>query len=508
MKPVNVFLSILSGLLLTLGFPTPEMYYLSWVALLPLLFVIYRTNGKEAFLLGLICGLVHYVTTMYWIRHVVYYYGGLPLPLALLVLLILCAYMALYIAAFAYLANRWKAYPLLWLLVLPGLWVTLEWIRAHALTGFPWANLGYTQTPFTTLLQLADIAGVYGVGWLIVLGNTTLAFLWLHRSRSRAWALVFIGCFAGAIAYGSVRLETIKNLQDQVEPVSVGVVQGNIDQSLKWDPAFQQETLTRYRQLSIEAATSESSPRFLVWPETAAPFFYGVDETLTRQVNEIVRETGVPLLFGSPAVTLIRGEARLLNRAYLLDSSAVLKGAYAKQHLVPFGEYVPYQRVLFFVSKLVQAAGDFAAGTDPSPLMLGDYPLGMLICYEGIFPELARQTVKSGATALVNITNDAWYGKTTAPYQHKEISRWRSVEFRVPLIRAANTGISTIFDATGRPCGDIPLGERGYLNCDVRPLKVLTIYAKWGDFFALLCAVLTCGALMYAFSKRESVNPN
>jgi len=287
-------------------------------------------------------------------------------------------------------------------------------------------------------------------------------------------------------------------LQKQAPPWTVAVIQGNIDQSKKWDPAFQQETLKRYQDLSDAAAAQKPRQDLLVWPETAAPFFYGVDERLSQQLDDIVRKIGEALLFGSPGVTMQNGEAQLQNRAYLLSPEAVPLGFYAKEHLVPFGEYVPLQSILFFVHHLVQAAGDFVPGHNPSPLTLGNQRFGVLICYEGIFPELARRTVLRGASSLVNITNDAWYGKTSAPYQHLEIESWRSIECRTPLIRAANTGISAIIDATGKFYGSIPLDEQGYLVATVHPFHKLTIYVKWGDFFAMICILTTVAGLLYS----------
>lgn len=502
MRSVTFLLSVLSGVLLTLGFPTPEMFYLSWVALLPLFVALRNSTEKGAFRLGFVCGLTHYVTALYWIQYVLQRYGSIPLPLAVFLLVLLSGYLALYPACFAYIARKWQDHSLLWIFGLPGVWVGLEWIRGYVLTGFPWANLGYTQTPFALLIQFADITGVYGVSWLVVLGNTTLMSC-LNRNRTR-WSLpVFALCMLAAIVYGSWRLAAIHSLQNRATPWTVGVIQGNIDQARKWDPAFQQETLKRYRELSLAAAQNDPRPDFLVWPETAAPFFYGVEEALTGQVNEIVRDMGVPLLFGSPAVSLVDGKPRLQNRAYLVDGKAGLMGAYAKQHLVPFGEYVPLQKILFFVNRLVEAAGDFVPGHTSEPLVVNGKALGILICYEGIFPDLARRTVREGAMCLVNITNDAWYGNTAAPYQHLEIERWRTIEFRVPMIRAANTGISTVFDATGAPCDKIPLNEQGELVCSVRPVKQETFYAQWGDLFGWLCILTSIGGLLYSSWNRR-----
>ena len=500
----GVFLSVLSGAFLALGFPKVGWYHLSWVALVPLLLALRGKTGRQAFTLGCICGLVHYLGTLYWMYYALHQYGGIPVSLAIFVVLLPCAYLALYLGCFAVIAREWQAYPLLWVLGLPGGWVALELIRAHLLTGFPWANLGYTQTPLHWLIQIADIFGVYGVSWLVVLSSTALTAS-LRRSRSGyAGLLVAAICLVGALVYGSWREGTIDDLQSAATPWTVGVVQGNIDQSQKWDPAFQQETLKRYRELSKQAAAANPAPELLVWPETAAPFFYRLEEKLTAQLTEIVKETGTPLLFGSPGVTIVEGKPRLQNRAYLVNGSAILEGVYAKQHLVPFGEYVPLQQVLFFIHRLVEAAGDFVPGNDPSPLILDRQPFGVLICYEDIFPGLARAAVERGATSLINITNDAWYGTSSAPYQHLELARWRAIEFRVPLIRAANTGISSIFDAIGKSCGTIPLEQSGFLVCSVHPFRILTFYAKWGDLFAWLCLLTTAGGLIYSVLRKRS----
>lgn len=492
--------SALSGVLLTAGFPKLNLPLFSWVALIPLFIALRDTNGKEAFRLGYICGLAHFLSLLYWIQYVVGHYGGLPAPLAIVVLFLLCAYLALYIGVFALLSQRWAPYPRLWIWGLPTVWVTLEWIRAHALTGFPWANLGYSQTPFIALIQIADLTGVWSISWLVVFANTCLMGF-LNRYLNRT-GIVFLGCcLIGVIGYGNWRIDTVENIQNQAEPRTVGVIQGNIDQSLKWDPAYQQTTLDHYRELTLKATQHSPAPQLLVWPETAVPFFYGIDEPLTKQVQKIVREAGVSLLFGSPGAEWAGGHPLLLNKAYLVNGDAEPLGQYAKQHLVPFGEYVPLQNLLFFVHRLVEAAGNFVPGRDPSPLRLDRQGLGVLICYEAIFPNLARRTVNLGATSLVNITNDAWFGTSSAPYQHLDMTRWRAVEFRVPLIRAANTGISTIFDATGRECGILSLNQPGFLVCTVRPVHLRTVYARWGDWFAWFCVLITLGCIVYSVRR-------
>lgn len=504
---MSYLLSVLSGLLLTLGFPSTDLYYLSWGALLPLFLAIRNKDGRQSLSLGYLCGLAHFLTVLHWIRYVIYHYGGLPLPAAVGVLVLLCGYLAVYPAVFAYVAHRWQDRPFLWLLGLPCVWVTLEWIRAHAVTGFPWTNLGYSQSPLNVLVQTADLTGVYGLSWLVVLGNTTLSVV-LEMGRFRRAIVVTGVCvlaasLGAAIVYGTQRIAEVDRLQGEARPWTVGVVQGNVDQSLKWEPSYQKATMEKYRGLSLKAAAHQPKPELIVWPETAAPFFYGIEEEQTRDLNAIFQEVGIPVLFGSPGIRVADGQSRLQNRAYLTSSDAGLIGFYAKQHLVPFGEYVPLQQVLFFVHRLVQAAGDFVPGNNPAPMVLNGRRFGVLICYEDIFPALARAAIRLEATALVNITNDAWFGTTSAPYQHLEMGRWRAVEFRVPMIRSANTGISALFDAAGRPCGLLPLNQEGFLVCTLRPFSLPTFYATWGDLFAWGCVVATVVGGLCSFRRKR-----
>ncbi|MGC9967027.1 MAG: apolipoprotein N-acyltransferase [Syntrophobacteraceae bacterium] len=492
-----ILLSIVSGLLLTAGFPKPAMFYLSWVALLPLLYAIEGKTGKQAFALGYICGMIHSWTCLFWIHYAVYNYGGFSPVMSLVVLLILCCAMAVYPAVFALLAQRWVGVPLLYVFGLPFVWVALEWARAFAISGFPWANMGYTQTPLNMLIQFADITGVYGMSWLVVLVNTVI-YGFIRNSCRKSGVAVLAVCIVGALLYGFWRTGQVGAMQDRNASMNVGVIQGNIAQNQKWDPAFAAQTINTYGLFSEECAKKEPVPDILVWPESAMPFFYGIDEDLSSEVDRIVESVGKPLLFGSIGVTMVEGRPRLLNRAYLLDESAGLKGGYAKQHLVPFGEYIPYSKLLFFVHNIAAAGSmDFVPGRESGPVFFRGLPMGVLICYEAIFPQISRETVRQGARILMNITNDAWYGDTGGPYQHLEISRWRAIEFRVPLVRAANTGISAIFDATGRECGRLPLNTGGFLTCSVHPMPYLSFYAKYGDVFVWFCVIASLCAITF-----------
>ncbi|MCE5335815.1 MAG: apolipoprotein N-acyltransferase [Desulfobacteraceae bacterium] len=495
-----VLLSILSGLLLTAGFPKPALYFLSWIALVPLFFAIRGKSLKHAFWLGYLCGVVHLFTVLFWIRYAIYHFGGFPFVVSLLILLLLCCMLALYPAVFSLTACWLEKQPALFVFGLPFVWVALEWMRAFfPFSGFPWSNIGYTQTPLNLLIQVADITGVYGLSWLVVLGSTVVAGFFFNYFRKSGVTLL-AACIVAALFYGFWRLDNIKSIQGRAAPLAVSVIQGNIKQDEKWDPAFQTETISRYALFSQEALREEPVPDLLFWPESAMPFFYGIDEIRSPEVNRFVEESKKPVLFGSLGVTLIDGKARLLNRAYLLDGRGILKGAYAKQHLVPFGEYVPLSSVLFFVRHLAFGDMDFVPGKDPGPVFLNGLPMGVLICYEVIFPEISRESIRRGAQVLMNMTNDAWYGDTGGPYQHLDISRWRAIEFRVPLARAANTGVSAVFDATGAELGRIPLNTGGFLTRNIHPMPFLSFYAKYGDIFAWFSVFAAVFALLYRFA--------
>ncbi len=490
-----ILLSVLSGLLLSAGFPKPAMFYLAWVAFVPLLYAVYGKSGKKAFGLGYLCGLVHSVTCLYWIDYAIYHFGGFSFVLSWLILLLLCAIMAVYPAVFALAAQKFESFPFLYVFGLPFVWVTLEWIRAHAITGFPWSNLGYTQTPLLHLIQVADITGVYGVSWLVVLGSTVICGFLKNYCRKSGVA-VLAALLVCVLAYGFWRTGQIERLQHGETPVNIALVQGNIAQDMKWDRASLEKTIATYGRLSEEAAKKKPVPDLIVWPESAMPFFYGLNPKLSARVNEIVKATGKPLLFGSLGATREGGKVRLLNLACLLDAKADFLGSYAKQHLVPFGEYVPWISLFRFAQSASVGPVNFVPGKNPGPLVWKGLPLGVLICYEDIFPKIARRTVRRGAELLVNISDDAWYGNTGGPYQELEISRWRAIECRVPLVRAANTGVSAVFDATGRECGNLALDRRGFLTCSVYPMSYLSVYVKYGDFFAWFCVLMTACAIL------------
>ncbi len=501
-----LFLSIVSGLLLTAGFPKPELHFLAWIALIPLLFAIRGKTGKQAFFLGYVCGLAHYSTALLWIWHAVYYYGGVNFILALLILILLAAILAPFHALFALIARKWENHPALLVFVLPFVWVALEFGLTYApFSGFPWTLMAYTQPPVSRLVQFADITGAYGVSWLVAFGNTVIFGLIRGHFRKTGASLLAVGILA-AVAYGSWRLDVVKTEQSAVPPFKVSIIQGNIEQSLKWDPSFLDRTLKIYRQLSLDAVKDDPSTDMLFWPESAMPFLYGIDDRYTPFVNDIIRDAGKPVLMGTIGISRAGTSRSLLNQGYLVDENLNFRGSYAKQHLVPFGEYVPFSDLLFFVHKIVPGEMQYVPGKQSGPLYLNGNAMGVLVCYEVIFPQLSRERVLRGAQMLMNLTNDGWYGNTGGPYQHLDISRWRAIEFRVPIVRAANTGISAAFDATGAELGRIEWDKEGFLTFAVRPMRSITLYARFGDIFAWFCIFMTVSALIFSYIQDAGRN--
>lgn len=489
----NLAFAALSGLLMAAAFPTFNFHFLAWVALIPLFYSLRFQTGKSGFWLGAVTGIVFFAATVHWVTNSVHFYGGIPVVPASLITLLLCAYLALYPALFGALAVRLKhRHPSLFVLSAPALWTALELARTHVFTGFPWALLGYTQYRVLPVIQIADIAGVYGVSFLIVFINTAFAEFLQERRRYPALVIAAV-VMAGVLSYGTGKLRT----PEGAGGITISVIQGNIEQDKKWDPKYQAEVIATYKRLTDEAL--KERPDLVIWPETATPFYFGGSGNngiMTEDLKRFVRTAGTPLLTGSPTYEVKPGRVvHLWNSAFLLSRDGSVNAAYNKLHLVPFGEYVPLRTVLFFLEKMVQAIGDFQTGTDytvmkVTPAGAGkEAALGTVICYEIIFPDLVRRFVNAGATVMTTITNDAWFGRTAAPYQHFTMGVFRAVENRVPIARAANTGVSGFIDAKGRILDTSTIFTEWVLTRRLTPGNVKTFYTKHGDLFAYACLI-------------------
>ena len=500
----DITLAAISGILLTAAFPKIAWQILAWIAFVPLFYAIKNKSVDQGLKLGFFSGIIHYTTLLYWIPGVVETYGRLPILVSWAVLLLLVMYLSLYPMVFAGILSRFAKGSFMTLWLAPFLWTGLEYVRAFLLSGFPWENLGCSQYKWLRLIQVSDIFGVYGLSALIIAVNVGFFELCdaIGRKRGISWKpmLVVLLAMIGSLAYGTWRMTEIDRTAETASMRTVTLVQGNIDQSKKWIPSFLNKTLEQYGRLTDSA--SGERPDLTVWPETALPFYFLHDKKPTKKVLDFVRKAQGYFIVGSPSFQ-VNGEGLVyFNSAFLIGPNAHVLGKYDKVHLVPYGEYVPFKKYLPFLGKMVEAVGDFEAGEAGHVLSWEKEKLGVLICFEIIFSELARAMAKNGAQLLVNITNDAWFGTTSAPYQHLSMAVFRAVETRRSLARAANTGISAFVDPVGRIDHDTPLFEEAVRTRSVPLMDINTVYVRFGDFFAIGCLAITCVMVGLGLWKR------
>lgn len=508
----RVLLTFLSGVAFALAYPKASVWPLAFFALIPLLRAMSDPHPADPppVLSGFLWGAGFFGSLLSWFYVFFRHYGRLSAGSSIATLAILVGYLAVYPGLFAHygsvLLQRYRRGG--WLL-LPPLWVALEWIRARALTGFPWGLAGYSLAPCLPLIQVASIAGVYGVSFLVVLVNVAGAASLNRRAISGRWAATVAaaaaGILAGAFAAGSLSAKV-----PQGPSVPVGLVQAAIPQDEKWSSEAAEEILEEHERLTTEAA--HAGARLVLWPESSSPFPISgaAGDGAGRRVrpNRAYRERleslsgrlNVPILFGTVDYREADGGVRPVNAAALVRPDGSWAETYAKMHLVPFGEYVPLGRLLSFVNRVVEGAiGDFLPGGKAVVVESGGLRVGTAICYEMIFPELIRRFPLEGAEVLANLTNDAWFGTSSGPYQHFDMARFRAVESRRYLVRSANTGISGIVDPRGAVVLRSQLGESRALIGSVVPLSGLTPYARVGDLFAIVCVILACAALAACF---------
>jgi apolipoprotein N-acyltransferase len=507
----HMLLAVFSGLLLTAAFPKIGLDWLAWFALVPLLAALANLSAKESFRIGFIAGLVHYLTLLYWVVPVMRTYGYLPLYLSIAILFLFAAVLALFPAVFSMVLVTVGRTPTRCLITMPLLWVGLEYIRTFIFTGFPWELLGYSQYLRVDLIQIADLLGVYGVSFLIALSNMavfigvafTAKIPWQNRRISKP---VLIGAITATAVgllltwiYGGWRLKSTDHLIAASPTARVAVIQGNIDQAVKWNPAFQAATIKTQNRLSL--SVNSDNPDLIVWPESATPFYLFYDKEPSRKVMDGIQQTDADFLIGSPSFARKDGHIVYYNSAYLIRPALKSISKYDKAHLVPYGEYVPFKRWFPFLGKVVAQVGDFQRGTPGKTMPWEKGALGVQICYEIIFPGLSRAMVKNDAVLLINITNDAWFGKTSGPYQHFSMTVFRAVENRRALARAANTGISGFIDPAGRILSATPLLEEAAVAQTLPLIRTKTFYTRFGDLFALTCLTTALFGILLVFGK-------
>ena len=538
-----------SGILLALSFPKFGHPACAWIALTPLLVALASDEPRiprlrsrplaNAFSLGLLTGAIYLTGTLYWITRVMAVYGGLPAPVAVLINAGLVAYQAFFLAVFAVVVRRLVlARGPGALMAAPFVWVATELGRTYVLTGFPWVLLGYSQASVLPVAQLASLFGVYGVSMLVAAVSAALAVVatgpaeagpyvpnggrrlvgagaYLGRrfvgagpyvgrrfsGAARFVPLVVVFALVMAVAIWGSRRAAASEWTREGTPIRVGMIQGNVDQAEKWDAGRAASIFQEYLRLTRQAIGEGAE--FVLWPESSIPFYFEEDAAGAAQVRTLARQSHVTMLFGSDQIEWRveggrRTPARFYNSAFLVRPDGTDGGVYRKMHLVPFGEYVPLQRLLFFAAPLTQQVGAFSPGETAALLPVDGHPVSVAICYEVVYPALLREFVAGGSELLTTITNDAWFGPTSAPYQHFEQASMRAIEEGRYLVRSANTGISGIVDPYGRVLGQTAIYQPAVLVGEARFLRTSTFYARHGDILAYAAVLLTAALLAVA----------
>ena len=482
--PRTISLTVASAFLLIIAFPQIEWWPLAWVALVPFLIAIEGKSYKVFFVVSYLLGFLFFSGTLGWFVYVTY-------PGAF----VLIAYLSLYVAVFGLAIRFFKNSSIfLRVLVLPCCWVVLEYIRSHALSGFGWALLGSSQCKNTLLIQIADVTGVYGVSFLVVMVNVLIAGTINNTSKAsiiRAQVLVFALLFASFV-YGFFSIWKAPSWPKTL----VAVVQPNIPQEVKWEQSLQPSIVGQTAEITM--GLKDVHPDLIVWPETSLPGIITEVPYLLGAIKLTAVKVHAPLLMG--AITDEQGN--YFNSAYLINENGKMAGRYDKIHLVPFGEFLPLRPILGWINRFVPLE-DFTAGTNYTILRTAaGHRFGVLICFEDTVSYLRRQFTKAGAQFFVNMTNDAWFKDTKAPFIHLQAAIFGCIENKRSLIRAANTGFSGMIDPFGRILASVSDEKHkntfvpGRAVAEIPLVSTITFYTKYGDvftlgcFFAILWAVL------------------
>lgn len=480
----KLLLALSAGLLCAFSFPSYNFWPLAWVWAVPLLYLLEGARPSERFFSGMAAGFVAWAGILYWIAYVMETYGGMGLLPAAFLLFLLLLYLSLYFGAFAWLSggligSRWA------FVTVPGVWILLELIRSYVpFSGFPWTLMGYSQFPFKPLIQIAEAGGVYIISGLVIMAN--VALYQTVRKREYAPLIITAALVAACAFWGVWRME---NLPVQGASMKVAVAQANVPQDEKWQQERVTPTIDTYERLTLSAV--QQGARLVVWPETSCPFYLFQQWEYTPRIMDLSRSLDARLLIGSPAYE----DGKYYNRMWLLHRGKI-EGAYDKVHLVPFGEYLPLAGLIEpYFGSLTGGVGNFSPASKASPIK----DIGVLICFESIFPGLTRELCNEGAAFLVNASNDAWFKTWSTPEQHLRMASFRAVESRRWLLRPVNHGISAIVSPAGVIVQEIGLLKEGVILADIAPIEAKTLYTRFGPVMAFLWAGIS---LIAALTRR------
>ncbi|OGC86492.1 MAG: apolipoprotein N-acyltransferase [candidate division Zixibacteria bacterium RBG_16_48_11] len=484
-KSKEFALILFSSFLFAFAFPPSPFSFLGYLALVPLLFLLEGISARKAFWFCYIFGVITNVLLLYWIIWQTFYGEYFVLPGSIAAFLILAVYPAGWGWLLAHLRLKWNKAVIL----APFLWVGMEYLRGMGQIGFPWLDLGYTQTNYLPLIQFAPLTGISGVSFWVVTLNVLAYFLlrnFRNRKRALAYAFFIVILLLGPYLYGEREL-TSENKSDGIR---VALIQGNIDPRTKWDPQFLDYNFWVYDSLSRLAG--EAKPDLIIWPETACPCYLEKEPEYLSRVENLAKELNSDLVAGTDDYMILGPQQYVFyNSAFWISPDSGLKKKYNKTQLVPFAERIPYSGNMRLFEEIKLGQANFSPGRELTLFRTPKGSFATLICYEMAFPDLVRRFVKSGADFLVNITNDGWFGRTAGPYQHAAMSIMRAVENRISVARCANTGISLTVDPYGRVLGRTRLFETANLIRVVSTKTETTFFTMTGPWLGKLCLAVT-----------------
>jgi apolipoprotein N-acyltransferase len=485
-------LGTVSAILYILSFPNFNFSFLAWVALAPVVYLALQQPPKAAWWTGFLTGTAASMGLLFWVV-VTFQAAHQTLFLAIPCWILLSAYLGLYWGAWTAWLSWIKGNPLL----AAAAWAGLEYLRTHLFSGFPWALSGDSQGRQLPVIQIASITGVYGVSFLIAGINAAIASLFVKSANRRLKITSCAGMTAlliAALAFGYRRLSSPPEAHT---PVRVALLQGSIDQYQKWDKTYERDIKKTYEGLAQQAA--DTRPELIVWPETSVPGYLLQDPPLRNWLTGVARKTGTYNIVGAP--TFIERNSSY-NSAFSLDPQGQILGQYDKTHLVPFGEWVPLAGFLGRWIHVLNDLGGFVPGKRSAVIPTHIGRAGVNICYEAVFPSVVRRSVRDGAEFIVNLTNDGWYMRTAAPYQHFIPNVFRAVENNRWVLRADNTGITALISPRGRIESESKIFVPAVIVGTIVPLTHLTFYTRYGDLWAWACLLLCIAFSWRAILRR------
>jgi len=494
-----LFFSVLSGILLSLSFQKFNIFILAWVSLIPLIHCIIKNDIKNSIILGFITGFVCDVIYLYWMFPFLLLNTNKifdSFVVAMLTWLYFSLYFLVWAAALNYSKNFFNSKILISVFA-SFVWIILEYAKTYLFTGLPWNFISYSQALCTPIIQIVDIAGVYGLSFVIILINMLLYFWWAgKRLKYLIYSVLIV---LSLLFYGSMKMSEFDS-DYGIKKITAGIVQPNVDQYKKWDDSFRTEIVNSLYE-NAKYFTNKNVD-IIVYPETVLPGFLQKDVLIKELIKKICPFAKVSLVGGMS----IKFSAIKYNSVFVISREGIIIDKYNKKHLIIFGEYIPFEFVLSKLLTNLNTTGSIKKEEKIEVVSFQDYIFGINICSENYYPYLSRRLVLKGANILTNHTNDAWFGQMATPYQHFIINIFRAVENRKNVIVSANTGISGVIDSGGRIITKTKVGENINFVAAVYTNNYITIYDKIGDMFVYMCMFLSVICLLLPWfikTKRQ-----